>query len=112
MFSKIALFAAACMAVFVAALPSPGGSGINNSCNGGQVYCCNSFQSADSDASQKAIDILNVADSAAGAVGFTCTPISTLAIEGQSCGTQSACCSDNRFNGAVVFGCDPTNINV
>ena len=44
MFSKLALFAAASMAVFVVALPHPGGGGsTNNSCNGGTVQCCMSF---------------------------------------------------------------------
>ena len=46
MFSKLALFFAAIMAVFVVALPRPGGeSGITNSCDGGQDYCCMSSSS-------------------------------------------------------------------
>ena len=43
MFSKLAIFFAAFMAIFVAALPSPGQPGITNSCNDGQVYCCMPF---------------------------------------------------------------------
>jgi len=39
MFSKLALFAAASMAIFVAAAPTPDG-GIKNSCNTGSVQCC------------------------------------------------------------------------
>ena len=40
MFSKLALFAVAIFAAFVAALPRPGEPDMNNSCNGGQIYCC------------------------------------------------------------------------
>ena len=44
MFSKLALFATASMAIFVAAAPN-GGGGISNSCNTGSIQCCMLFLS-------------------------------------------------------------------
>ena len=43
MFSKLALFAVASMAVFVAAAPADPSSVIENSCNSGPIQCCMLF---------------------------------------------------------------------
>jgi len=111
MFAKLAIFFAAFMAIFVAALPSPGWPepaqpGIDKCANGGQVYCCNSYQKASSDATQ-VLTLSGHVIPTGETAGVTCSPIDETAIEKQSCSTQTACCSGNNFNGEVVLGCSP-----
>jgi hypothetical protein len=55
---------------------------------------------------------LSVLAPAAVTAGLTCTPVSVLALAGQSCSQQSACCTGNNFEGAVVLGCDPIAANL
>jgi len=116
MFSKLTLVAVASMAVFVSALPRPdGSSSITNSCNGGTVQCCTSYQATSSDAVQqkaKELDLLDAIVPADVTAGLTCTPVSVLTLAGQSCTAQQACCSGNSFDGAIVLGCNPINANV
>jgi len=111
MFSKLALFAAATFAVFVAALPSPGGPGLDKSCDGGQVYCCDSIQSASSSAATEK-SLLNALIPVGVAAGLTCTPIHVLALQKLTCTTQTTCCTgENYHGGALVLGCNPTRVS-
>ncbi|KAF8154960.1 fungal hydrophobin-domain-containing protein [Crassisporium funariophilum] len=111
MFSKIALFAAASMAVFVAAAPTPGG--IQNSCNTGPVQCCNSTMDGESEQFNAITALLGIVTGpVTGQVGVNCTPLTVVGLgSGASCTQQPVCCEGNNFNGLIVIGCSPTNIN-
>ncbi|KAJ3493630.1 hypothetical protein NLJ89_g10971 [Agrocybe chaxingu] len=113
MFSKVALFTAATMAVFVAAAPAPQG-GINNSCNTGPVQCCNSLYESESEQGNILKALIGIATGPIGAfVGAQCSPISAIGLgSGASCNSQPVCCSDNKFNGLVAVGCSPVNLNL
>ncbi|KAF8907040.1 type 1 hydrophobin [Gymnopilus junonius] len=109
MFSKVALFVAASMAVFVAAAPS----GINNSCNTGAVQCCNSLVDSKSAEANVLFSLLGVAlDTVSGTVGVNCAPITIIGTgSGADCSAQPVCCDNNSFNGLVAVGCTPINVN-
>ncbi|EEB92853.1 hypothetical protein MPER_08575 [Moniliophthora perniciosa FA553] len=47
-----------------------------------------------------------------GQVGVTCSPISILALGGNSCNAQTVCCENNNFNGIVALGCTPINVGL
>ncbi|TFK69491.1 fungal hydrophobin, partial [Pluteus cervinus] len=81
-------------------------------CNTGTVQCCNTVQDAQSDSAQQAaaqggIDISSIT----GLVGITCNPVGVLGVGGNSCSTQPTCCTGNNFNGLIVVGCSPINVN-
>ena len=134
-FSKLALFpVAAFTAVFVAAPPSPAGSGITNSCNGGQTYCCMSLTPFFFLPSL-ALSVLPVPQLPslvpASKPGTRCTLFSLRCriwyLHPRST-TQSACCSGKQLlyvflllfrkfskcfcttAGAVVVGCSPLHV--
>jgi len=108
MFSKVALFVAASMAVFATALPA-GGSG---SCNTGEMHCCNQTQTAQSVKKTDLAALLGLdLGSIQGLVGTSCTPLTAVGLAGNSCSQQPVCCTDNHFNGLVVVGCSPINVN-
>ncbi|KAF8179230.1 hydrophobin-251 [Pholiota molesta] len=109
MFSKLAFFTVAAMAVFVVGSPD---GGISNSCNTGKVQCCNSLQQANSPQYSGFLALLGVAaGDITGQLGVNCSPISAIAVGGgSSCTTQPVCCSNNNFNGVIAIGCGPVNI--
>ncbi|KIM37624.1 hypothetical protein M413DRAFT_76973 [Hebeloma cylindrosporum] len=112
MFSKVALFTVATMAVFAAAAPAPGG--INNSCNTGPVQCCNQLLKSDDKQATLLASLLGlVLGPVTTQVGLQCSPLSVIGIgSGSSCSSQPVCCSDNSFNGLVAVGCSPINLNI
>jgi hypothetical protein len=118
MFSKLAFFTVAAMAVFVVGSPD-----ISNSCNTGKVQCCsyftasffhlpsltlhsiyrqigNSLQQANSPQYSGFLALLGVAaGDITGQLGVNCSPISAIAVGGgSSCTTQPVCCSNNNFS--------------
>ncbi|KAF9531297.1 fungal hydrophobin-domain-containing protein [Crepidotus variabilis] len=112
MCSKLAIFVATTMAIFVAANPA-GTDGINNSCNSGPVQCCNSVSEADSKQADFFKSLLNVAIPIGTKIGSTCSPISAVGVgSGSSCQSQPVCCENNHFNGLVAIGCSPINLNI
>ncbi|KAL0948091.1 hypothetical protein HGRIS_010712 [Hohenbuehelia grisea] len=92
----------------VAARQASGGQ-----CNTGPVLCCNSVQNATAASVVSTANMLGAASllgslgSALGLVGLTCNPINIIGAGGTSCGAQPVCCSNNQFNGLLVFGCSP-----
>ncbi|KAF8159149.1 hydrophobin [Crassisporium funariophilum] len=110
MFSKLALFAVATMAVLVAAAPAPS---IENSCNTGPTQCCNSMHSAESQEGTALLGLVGiVVGSVKGQIGANCSPITAIGLSnGASCTQQPVCCSDNSFNGLIAIGCSPVNVN-
>ncbi|GLB42285.1 putative hydrophobin [Lyophyllum shimeji] len=110
MFARISTFSLFCLFVAGAnalALPRTEGQ-----CNTGPNACCNSVQDAKSEhagllAGLIGLDLSNVT----GQVGLGCSPISAVGLGGNSCTQQPVCCSGNNFNGLVVVGCTPINVN-
>ncbi|KAH6899212.1 hydrophobin-315 [Coprinopsis sp. MPI-PUGE-AT-0042] len=86
------------------------------SCNGGEVQCCNSAQTKESMTwehktlmSILKIDIGDVT----GLVGVGCSGVNVAGIGGGSkCTQQKVCCSNNNFKGVVALGCTPINISL
>ncbi|KAF8625146.1 hypothetical protein AX17_006924 [Amanita inopinata Kibby_2008] len=110
MFSKLAIFVAATMAISAIATPVPT-SNMENSCNSGTVQCCNEYHESNSEAGSAILGVLglNVQD-VKGKVGFHCTPLSVIGTgSGSSCSSQPTCCTQNNFNGLVAIGCSPVN---
>ncbi|KAF5316703.1 hypothetical protein D9619_006800 [Psilocybe cf. subviscida] len=95
------------------AVPRTDGSGPSNQCNGGTLQCCNSVQSASNPLVGLLAGLLGIVlGPITGQVGLTCSPLSVVGISGTSCSQQSVCCTGNNFNGAIVVGCTPININL
>ncbi|KAF5311084.1 hypothetical protein D9619_007793 [Psilocybe cf. subviscida] len=106
---KLAALTTLAVATLAAATPTKRA----DQCNVGTLQCCNSLQAANSPAASNLLGPLGVVVGAVqGLVGITCSPLSAIAISGNSCTTQSACCTNNSFNGAVALGCTPINIGV
>jgi len=103
------LVATTAFAVLAIAAPTPNGGG---ECSTGDQYCCNSVQQ--SNAPQAAGLIASLAAQVSGIVpvGLTCDPLSFLALHSQSCSQQPVCCNGDNFNGLLVIGCSPININL
>ncbi|KAF8174059.1 hydrophobin-251 [Pholiota molesta] len=90
MFSKLALFTAASMAVF-------------HSCNTGKVQCCNSLAASNTSGFSQMFELLGISlNGVTGQVGVVCSPISV--------GAPASCCSENHFNGLLAVGCTPINV--
>ncbi|PPQ77811.1 hypothetical protein CVT25_015305 [Psilocybe cyanescens] len=106
MFSKVALFTAASMAVFVAAGTT------QNSCNTGDIQCCNQMYSAQSAQGNWLATLVGVVvGPLTGQIGANCSPISAIGAGGNSCTEQPVCCTSNHYNGLVNVGCTPVNVN-
>ncbi|KAF8199457.1 hydrophobin [Pholiota molesta] len=87
-------------------------SGISNSCNTGPVQCCNSVTKASSPIVSPILGLLGVVVGHDVLVGFQCSPVGALGLGHNSCTQQPVCCEGNNFNGLVVVGCSPININL
>ncbi|KAF8069847.1 fungal hydrophobin-domain-containing protein [Lyophyllum atratum] len=81
-------------------------------CNTGEVQCCNSLKNASDENVSSLLGFLNIAvQDLTAQVGLGCSPISAIGIAGNSCTSQPVCCTGNQFNGLVVVGCTPINVN-
>nr|AHZ18299.1 hydrophobin 3 [Tricholoma vaccinum] len=118
MFSTLAFFLTAFLALFATALPTPGGAPALSQCNTGPIQCCTSTHQSNSTAGAfllgaVGIPIQNLVTS----VGFDCSPI-TLGIvggamgSGAKCASQPVCCNQAYFSGLISNGCDPINIQM
>jgi hypothetical protein len=81
-----------------------------NTCNTGQLQCCNSVQSANSPTVAAIAGLLGITIPPVGLVGLTCSPITVIGGGGNSCNTQPVCCTGNNFNGLIVTGCTPVSL--
>ncbi|GLB41322.1 putative acetyltransferase (GNAT) domain containing protein [Lyophyllum shimeji] len=124
MFSRLAIFAALASAFLavtahhagtttVTTTPKPTSTAPANQCNTGEMQCCNSVQSSDSDAvTALAASLGVVIQGVSVPVGITCTPINVLGIgAGGQCTAQTVCCSNNEFHGVIAIGCTPINLS-
>ena len=85
MFSKVALFVTASLALFAAGAPAPGGispppaGSTKNNCNTGPIQCCNQTQHAKSSGVADLLGLLGVAaQGLTGQVGLNCNPITGI----------------------------------
>ncbi|KAF5375921.1 hypothetical protein D9615_008253 [Tricholomella constricta] len=100
--------------VTVTVTPAPSPTTIPASqCNTGDLQCCNSVESASSDAVGLLLGLLGIVLTDLNVlVGITCSPLSIIGVGGNSCTAQPVCCSNNNFNGVIAIGCTPVNINL
>ncbi|RXW19347.1 hypothetical protein EST38_g6511 [Candolleomyces aberdarensis] len=107
------LITASSVLLAVSAMPTPGGSEVSQ-CNGGEVYCCNSYHEVEKeDESWKAIyALLNLdIEGLTGGIAANCSPLGVAAIgSGASCSSQTVCCQGNQYNGLINVGCSPINV--
>ncbi|KAF5379142.1 hypothetical protein D9615_005968 [Tricholomella constricta] len=107
--STIFLFFVFALCASASVLPRTGG----DQCSTGAINCCNSVQSASNPAVSTLAGLLGVVlGPITGLVGLTCTPIDIIGVAGNSCTAQTVCCTGNNFNGLLVLGCTPINLNV
>ncbi|KAF5361841.1 hypothetical protein D9756_002077 [Leucocoprinus leucothites] len=82
-------------------------------CNTGPIQCCDSAQAATSPAVTTLAAALGVVvQGVTGLVGLTCSPIDIIGVGGNSCTAQPVCCTGNNFQGLIVLGCTPVNLNL
>ncbi|KAF5361842.1 hypothetical protein D9756_002076 [Leucocoprinus leucothites] len=99
-------------------VPTGGGGGGGGTmpasqCNTGPIQCCNSAQAATSPAVTTLAALLGVVvQGVTGLVGLTCSPIDIIGVGGNSCTAQPVCCTGNNFQGLIVLGCTPVNLNL
>ncbi|KAF5328379.1 hypothetical protein D9619_013267 [Psilocybe cf. subviscida] len=111
-FKLAALFTLA-IATLAAATPTKRDNSPNNQCNTGKMQCCESVQPADSAQATSLLGLVGtVVHDVSAMVGITCSPISGVGIGGNSCTAQPTCCTGNSFDGVIVIGCSPININL
>ncbi|KAF8054245.1 hydrophobin-251 [Lyophyllum atratum] len=82
-------------------------------CNTGTTACCNKLHNAHDQNMTGLLGLLGISvKDITGQVGFGCSPISAFGIAGNSCTAQPVCCTGNHFEGLVVVGCSPINVNL
>ncbi|PPR08287.1 hypothetical protein CVT24_001124 [Panaeolus cyanescens] len=111
-FSTLVAFAAVPLAVSATVLPrTGGGGGNNNACNTGEVKCCNQLQTQAEYPLTSLLGLLGVVLGPVTAlIGSDCSPLSVLAISGNSCTTQPVCCTGLALNGLINVGCNAVNV--
>ncbi|KAF8895180.1 fungal hydrophobin-domain-containing protein [Infundibulicybe gibba] len=58
------------------------------------------------------IAVLGITANLTGQVGATCSPISVISVDGNSCAAKPVCCSNNSFEGLVALDCTPVDLNL
>ncbi|KAH6902459.1 fungal hydrophobin-domain-containing protein [Coprinopsis sp. MPI-PUGE-AT-0042] len=97
------------LALAAAAIAAPAAA---PSCETGPIQCCNDVKKADDPSLTTIFGLLGIVLQDLNVlVGVTCSPISVIALPGNSCSGQTVCCSNNSFKGLVAIGCTPININ-
>ncbi|KAI0668047.1 fungal hydrophobin-domain-containing protein [Trametes maxima] len=110
MFAKLtaAIAATSVLATLVVATPTPQiGS---NSCNTGQLQCCEQVQTADSlNLSAVLLDLLGlVLPSLDVPIGISCSGINGVGVgSGNACSTNAVCCDSTSTGGLLSVGCVP-----
>ncbi|WP_394840294.1 hydrophobin family protein [Pendulispora rubella] len=78
-------------------------------CNSGSLQCCNSIQSANSDAAGAMIP--PNAGGLTGSLGLDCSPMNVLGTGSSGCNAQPACCSGDTY-GTVTLACNPVALDL
>ncbi|TFK64217.1 fungal hydrophobin [Pluteus cervinus] len=98
--------------VTVTTQPSPTPVPVSQ-CNTGSIQCCNSVQSSTNGVVGLLLGLLGIfLGDVDVPIGLTCSPLSIIGLEGNSCSQQPVCCENNNFSGVVAIGCTPININL
>ncbi|KAG6873193.1 hypothetical protein C0995_001803 [Termitomyces sp. Mi166 len=117
MFARVSSVLALALCASASVVPRTG----VDQCNTGSLQCCNSVQDANSSAVSLLTGLLGIVlGPVTGQVGceanqtppVTCDPISVIGASGDSCSSQPVCCTGNNFNGLIVVGCTPVNLNL
>ncbi|KAF5310857.1 hypothetical protein D9619_007853 [Psilocybe cf. subviscida] len=109
---KLAALSTLAVATLAAATPTKRDSPTNQ-CNTGSIQCCNSIQPSNSAQATTLLGLVGaVVKDVTVKVGITCSPLSAIGIASNSCTAQPTCCTGNNFNGVIVIGCSPININL
>ncbi|KAF9467662.1 fungal hydrophobin-domain-containing protein [Collybia nuda] len=105
---------AAATATTTIAVPAPGPTPLPASqCGTGNLHCCNALERADDSVVGLLLGLLGVVIQGVEAlVGINCSPIDILGIGQNECHDQPVCCQNNDFEGLIVIGCVPININL
>ncbi|KAH0580851.1 hypothetical protein H2248_012011 [Termitomyces sp. 'cryptogamus'] len=103
------LFALCVSASVVPRTDHDGGSSDGCNADTGSQQCCDQLQDAKNPVVGVVAGLLGVViDALTGQVGLTCSPI----VGGAECNSQAVCCNGDNFNGLLVLGCSPLNINL
>ncbi|KAF8159213.1 hydrophobin-263 [Crassisporium funariophilum] len=101
---------------FVLALPLLAAASVlprQGQCNVGTISCCNSVQQASNPVVGLLAGLLGIVlGPITGQVGLNCSPLTVIGVGGNSCSAQPVCCTGNSFNGLIVLGCTPINLNL
>ncbi|KAF8990927.1 fungal hydrophobin-domain-containing protein, partial [Cyathus striatus] len=82
-------------------------------CDTGDLQCCDTTGTATTPSIAALLTQLSiVVPDITALIGATCSPISGVGVGGNSCTAQPVCCSNDSFNGVIVLGCTPVNINL
>ncbi|KAJ2919693.1 hypothetical protein MD484_g645, partial [Candolleomyces efflorescens] len=80
-------------------------------CNTGPVQCCQKVTTSNDKDAGLIIKLLGILVPGTQTVGLSCSPLSVLALGGNSCHAQTVCCQNNGFNGLINLGCTPISIH-
>ncbi|KAF9533293.1 hydrophobin, partial [Crepidotus variabilis] len=84
-----------------------------NSCNTGPVQCCNDVHQSNSNTANLIHQVFGINIPVTGNVGTQCSPITAVGVgSGAQCSSQPVCCENNHYEGLIVVGCTPININI
>ncbi|KAM5537113.1 hypothetical protein V8D89_009259 [Ganoderma adspersum] len=109
MFARAAAFSLLALPLFAAATPTVLR---RDSCNTGDIQCCNSVQDSNSTAITTLLGLLGVsASDVTGQVGLECSPLTVIgAGVGSSCSQAPVCCQNNNVGGLISIGCVPVTL--
>jgi hypothetical protein len=88
--------------------PTANQAELSDSCNGGQLMCCNNLVSASDPLAAGLLAALGLQVGPDVQVGLTCTSI----VAGSACAQTPVCCNDVIQGGLLAAGCAPVNVNL
>ncbi|KAI1798183.1 hydrophobin [Ganoderma leucocontextum] len=109
MFARAAAFSLLALPLFAVATPTVLR---RDSCNTGDIQCCNSVEDSNSTAISTLFSLLGInAQDITGQVGLQCSPLTVIgAGVGSSCSQAPVCCQNNNVGGLVSIGCVPIQL--
>ncbi|KAJ3813516.1 fungal hydrophobin [Lentinula lateritia] len=79
-----------------------------SSCSTGSLQCCDSTETAGSDAGSLLLGLLGiVVEDLNVLLGLGCSPITVIGLGNSGCSAQAVCCEDNAVGGLISIGCIP-----
>ncbi|KAI0071618.1 fungal hydrophobin [Panus rudis PR-1116 ss-1] len=79
-----------------------------SACSTGPVQCCDSTETAGSEAGSALLGLLGIVVQGLDVVlGLGCSPISVIGAGGGSCNANAVCCENNNVGGLISIGCVP-----